>query len=214
MAWRKPSPSARAALVRRLRMAYAGELAAARAYAGHWRSIRGRPGQRDRIREIQQEELDHRAEVGRMLLELGQRPGRLRDAALWCVGTAIAGSCFVGGWYVPMVGAGRIERHNIWEYEEAARLAARAGHQAFVEPLLAMAEVEWDHERFFHGHARGHWLYRHAGAWPDPPAREDIRASFRQGRPPANGPAPSAPRGQRRRRPLEPAPAAKPSEGR
>ncbi|MHB1262785.1 MAG: demethoxyubiquinone hydroxylase family protein [Thermoplasmatota archaeon] len=180
---------ARDAFVRRLRMAYAGELAAARAYAGHWRSIRNHKEAAARIRQIMQEELEHRAHVGRMLLRLGERPSRLRDALMWCVGTAIAGSCFVGGRYIPMVGAGRIERHNIWEYEEAARLAVRAGQGAFVEDLLAMAEVEWDHERFFHEQARGHRLYGRVGAWPDPPARAEIREAFRLGRPPATHPA-------------------------
>jgi rubrerythrin len=164
------SPPARDALVRRLRLAYSGELAAARAYAGHWRSIRGpkRAGQREAIQRIMREELEHRAEVGQMLAGLGHRPSRLRDAAMWCIGTAIAASCFVGGWYVPMYGAGRIERRNIWEYEDAVR---------------AMAEVEWDHERFFHDQVRGHWLHARFGGWPEPGPREEIRASFLRGEP-------------------------------
>jgi rubrerythrin len=180
-------PSPRDALVRRLRLAYAGELAAARAYAGHWRSIRGarRAEQRAAVRRIMREELDHRAAVGRMLAELGHRPSRLRDAAMWCVGTAIAASCFVGGWYIPMYGAGRIERRNIWEYEDAVRLADQAGLQAYAQELLAMAEVEWDHERFFHDQVRGHWLHGRFGSWPEPGPREDIRASFERGLPAA-----------------------------
>lgn len=175
--------SPRAALVHRLRLAYAGELAAARAYAGHWRSIRGRPEQRAMVRRIMREELEHRAHVGTMLAELGHKPSRLRDAAMWCVGTAIAASCFVGGWYVPMYGAGRIERRNIWEYEDAVRLAADAGQGAMAEALLAMAEVEWDHERFFHDQVRSHWLHGRFGSWPEPGPRAEIRASFLRGEP-------------------------------
>ena len=183
-----PEPNeAMEAVVRRLRMAYAGELGAARAYAGHWRSIRRRrPGsqeQRQAIRRIQAEEMDHRAQVGAMLRALGHEPRRLRDAAFWCIGTAIAGSCFAGGWYAPMYGAGRIERRNIWEYEDAARLAVAAGLPDLAEPLLAMAEVEWDHERFFHDRVRGHWLHRWSGSWDDPAPREEIRASFLRGEP-------------------------------
>jgi hypothetical protein len=193
------------AFVRRLRMAYAGELGAARAYAGHWRSIRrGRPGgeaQRQAIRRIQAEEMDHRAQVGAMLRALGHEPGRLRDAAFWCIGTAIAGSCFAGGWYAPMHGAGRIERRNIWEYEDAARLAVRSGRPEWVEPLLAMAEVEWDHERFFHDHARSHWLHARLRGWASPPPREEIRASFQRGEP-APRPKPARPRRERRGVPL------------
>ncbi|MCA1811669.1 MAG: ferritin-like domain-containing protein, partial [Halobacteriales archaeon] len=149
----------REVLVRRLRLAYASELAAARAYAGHWRSVRD-PGQRASIRRIMQEELDHRAGVGGMLHSLGARPGRVRDAAMWCVGTAIAASCFVGGWYLPMYGAGRIERQNIKEYELAARLAVAARLPGMARDLLAMAEVEWDHERYFHDQVRGHRWHR------------------------------------------------------
>jgi rubrerythrin len=178
---------ARDALVRRLRLAYAGELAAARAYAGHWRSIRGRgaarAAQRGRIRQIMAEELEHRREVGRMLGELGHRPSRLRDAAMWCVGTAIAASCFAGGWYAPMYGAGRIERRNIWEYEDAVRLAAGAGLATYAERLLGMAEVEWDHERYFHDLVRSHWLHGRFGSWPEPGPRAEIRASFERGQP-------------------------------
>lgn len=168
---------ARDALVQRLRLAYSGELAAARAYAGHWRSVRN-PDQRASIQKIMGEELAHRERVGEMLVELGARPGWLRDRVMWCVGTLIAASCFVGGWYVPMYGAGRIEKRNIWEYEDAARRAVRAGCPNYVEEFLAMAEVEWDHERFFHDHVRSHWLHRRLGSWQDPPPRDEIRRSF------------------------------------
>jgi hypothetical protein len=184
---------ARDALVRRLRAAYSGELGAARGYAGHWRSLHGRrqADQRADIQRIQREELEHRAHVGRILAELGHRPGRVRDAVFWCIGTAIAASCFVGGWYWPMYGAGRIERRNIWEYEHAARLAVQSGHPGFVEALLAMAEVEWDHERFFHDQVRGHWLHRRLGSWADPSPREEIRASFLRGEPAVKRPVPT-----------------------
>ena len=176
---------ARQELVRLLRRAYSGELAAARAYAGHWRSVRD-PGERQAIRRIQQEELDHRERVGAMLRALGGRPGWLRERLMPLVGLAIAASCFVGGWYVPMYGAGRIERANIREYEVAARKAAAARLPRFAEDLLAMAEVEWDHEAWFHDRVRGHWLHRF-GSWPAPPPRQDIRASFLRDGPPAPG---------------------------
>jgi hypothetical protein len=206
MAGLAPSGQAEAAealeaLVHRLRMAYAGELGAARAYAGHWRSIRRRrPGgeaQRRTIRCIQAEEMEHRAQVGAMLRALGHRPGRLRDAAFWCIGTAIAGSCFAGGWYAPMYGAGRIERRNVWEYEDAARLAARSGRPDLAGPLLAMAEVEWDHERFFHDQVRSHWLHARLGSWASPLPRADLRASFARGEPAAPPRPARARRGRR-----------------
>lgn len=167
----------REALVRGLRHAYSGERAAARAYAGHWRSVRD-ADQRRHIQRIMDEELAHRRRVGEMLRELGGAPGRLRDSWMAVVGTMIAASCFIGGWYVPMYGAGRIERRNIREYEDAARLAAAMGSHGFADELLTMAEVEWDHEQYFHDQVRGHWMHGLVGSWPNPPPKQMIRESF------------------------------------
>ena len=57
-----------------------------------------------------------------------------------------------------MYGAGRLESHNVKEYEDAADLAVVSGHPEFVECLLEMAEVEWDHEAYFRGKVESHWL--------------------------------------------------------
>ena len=62
----------RSALVRLLRLAYSGELAAAYAYAGHWRSVRD-PVEREEIRRIECEELEHRACNLAMLRALSER---------------------------------------------------------------------------------------------------------------------------------------------
>lgn len=94
------------------------------------------------------------------------------------VGRFIAAFCQVGGWFSPMYGAGRLEAQNVREYETAARLALVAGHSSFIEPLLEMAEVEWDHERYFRSHASSHPLWRVMPHWRAPPPRETIRASF------------------------------------
>src|SRR5688572_13476563 len=65
-------------LVRGLRAAHAGEVAAALAYAAHaWRAG---PLPRERIREVEREEWEHRAELARMLFALGSRPLPLRRA--------------------------------------------------------------------------------------------------------------------------------------
>jgi rubrerythrin len=168
--------AARARLVVLLGRAFSGELAAATAYAGHWRSVR-RGAQRDAIRAIEDDERKHRARVGEMLAELGGRPSRLREIRMYLTGFFIAILCFIGGWYVPMYGAGRIERTNIREYEDAARLAFLAGLTDWADELLHMAEVEWDHEKFFHDLVRGHFLHR-LGSWREPPPRAHIRSSF------------------------------------
>ncbi len=167
----------RAALVRLLRLAYSGELAAAYAYAGHWRSVPD-PGERAEIRRIEGEELEHRAGNLAMLQALDERPSRWREAKMAAIGRAIGAFCRIGGWFLPMWGAGRLERRNIVEYEDAARLALLAGLPGMVEDLLRMAEVEWDHEAYFRRKAASHRFARILRIWSAPPERAAIRASF------------------------------------
>jgi hypothetical protein len=64
------------------------------------------------------------------------------------------------------------------EYETAARLAVRAGRPEFVDCLLTMAEVEWDHEQYFRSRVLTHRLASRLPMWPAPPAKSEIRASF------------------------------------
>jgi hypothetical protein len=168
---------ARAKLVRQLQGAYSGELAAGYAYRGHWHSVREGPD-RERIREIEADEWHHRELVGGMLRELGGKPNRLREAVFWCIGRAIGIFCHVGGWFAPMYGAGRLERGNIIEYEEAAVFASECGHQEMVDCILTMAEVEWDHEFFFRSKVVGHPLLRMFHLWEPAPPRETIRGRF------------------------------------
>lgn len=164
-------------LVRLLQMAYSAELAAFIAYHGHERSVRDAV-EKAEIRRIARQELHHRRVVGDLLAALGAAPSAARERWMTCIGRLIWISCFVGGWFVPMYGAGRLERNNIGEYETAARLAIAAGRPDFVDACLEMAEVEWDHEAYFHAKARSHPLSRVFPDWPDPPPRASIRAAF------------------------------------
>src|ERR1043166_7290825 len=124
-------------LVCQLQGAYSGELAAGYAYRGHWHSVRD-TAERERIRAIEAEEWHHRELVGAMLRDLGARPNWRREVVFYCIGKCIAGICHIGGWFVPMYGAGRLERNNIVEYEDAAVYAAACGHEELVDCLLAM----------------------------------------------------------------------------
>ena len=76
-----------------------------------------------------------------------------------------------------MYGAGRLESHNIGEYEDAARYARGCGRSDFVDCLLTMAEVEWDHEAYFRGKVEGHTWTRFIPIWPQPPPKAMIRVS-------------------------------------
>jgi rubrerythrin len=171
-------PFAREQLTFLLQLAYSGELAAIRAYLGHRRSLRDRT-ERAELGKIIRDEVRHRHCLLGQLGELGAAPDPMRERKMERVGRTISTFCLVGGWFFPMYGAGRLESQNIREYEVAARLALVAELRHFVDPLLEMAEVEWDHERYFRTMAGSHPGWRLVPRWPAPPPRDVIRASFR-----------------------------------
>lgn len=169
------SPDAsRLALIGVLRGAYSGELAAAFAYDGHSRSVAD-PVEKADIRRIGEEELQHRERVGRMLSALGAAPDARLERVMGLVGRTISNLCLIGGWFIPMYGAGRLEAGNIEEYETAARLAVAAGLGELADPLLGMAEVEWDHEFYFRTKVGLSAWRKVFPAWRVPGPREHIR---------------------------------------
>ncbi|MFL6245914.1 MAG: demethoxyubiquinone hydroxylase family protein, partial [Thermoanaerobaculia bacterium] len=165
-------------LVRVLRSACSGELAAGYAYRGHWKSLRAGAPARERIRQIEAEEWHHRELVLGLLKELGAKPSVQREMLFFCIGKTIAFLCHLGGWFIPMYGAGKLESSNIREYEHAAKFAQAAGLTHMIDCLLTMAEVEWEHERFFREQIRGHWMLRFFPLWEVPPPKETIRAPY------------------------------------
>ena len=164
-------------LVAILRLAYSGELAAALAYRGHWKSVSDAEDRR-RIRQIEEEEWHHRGLVGNMLRDLGESPGRLREVRAWLIGRTLGLLCHVSGWLAPMYGAGKLESRNVREYEAAARHALACGRDEWVDCLLTMAEVEWEHEAFFRSRVLSHRVGRRLPIWPALPPKEAIRESF------------------------------------
>ena len=164
-------------LIAVLRLAYSGELAAGFAYRGHWKSVAD-ADERERIRQIEMEEWHHREQVGDMLRALGQAPRRLREARAWLIGRTLGVLCHLSGWLLPMYGAGKLESRNVREYESAARAARDCGREEWVECLLTMAEVEWEHEAYFRARVVSHSWGRRLPLWPQPPPKATIRASF------------------------------------
>ena len=167
----------RDALIRVLRSACSGELAAIHAYRGHAASVRSSE-ERERILTIKDEEAHHLEIVLGLLASLESSPSRKRDALFWCIGKTISFLCRIGGWFIPMYGAGRLERSNIVEYEDAARYAQALGRTDMIECLLEMAEVEWEHEKYFRERILGHWMLRVFPIWSAPPPKEKIRAGL------------------------------------
>ena len=164
-------------LIKLLQMAYSAELAAAYAYLGHWKSVKDSE-ERKEIQKIEAEEWQHRKLVGEMLKDLGVEPNKWLEKKFSLIGRFIGLSCFCIGWLAPMYGAGKLERANIKEYEDAARYARDSGHQEFVDCLLTMAEVEWDHEKYFRDKVLSDSWGKKLPIWSKPPPKENIRTSF------------------------------------
>ena len=159
------------------RRAAAGEFGATLAYLGHRASLPHGPD-RALIRGILVDEIRHRRIVLGWLAELGGHPDVKSERKLHRVGSAISAFCRIGGWFLPMVGAARLECDNIIEYEILARLAYHAGLADLIEPMLHLAEVEWDHEFLLRTCAARHPLWRLVRGWPVPPPRASIRERF------------------------------------
>jgi rubrerythrin len=164
-------------LVRILQLAYSGERAAAYAYRGHWKSVAD-AGERSRIKTIEEEEWHHRELVGEMLEKLGSRPERWREAKAVVIGRTLGLLCHLSGWLAPMYGAGKLESGNVKEYEAAARFARDCDRAEFIDCLLEMAEVEWEHENYFRAQVLKHSMARYIPIWQPPPPKEHIRASY------------------------------------
>jgi len=149
--------AARENLIHILQNAYSGEVAAAFAYRGHWRSLRSSV-EKERIKQIEAEEWDHRRRVGEWLEKLDAGPRRAREKVFWTIGKFLGLSCFISGWFMPMYFAGRLESGNSVEYEDAAKFAEELGMNECKGDLLDMARVEVEHEIFFRETVTGHWL--------------------------------------------------------
>ncbi|MDQ3181502.1 MAG: ferritin-like domain-containing protein [Acidobacteriota bacterium] len=149
--------NARQNLIRILQNAYSGELAAAFAYRGHWKSLKD-SAEKEQIKKIEAEEWAHRKNVARWLEKLNAKPRKLREATFWTIGRSLGVLCRVSGWFFPMYFAGRLESQNILEYEEAARFAGELELEECVEEMLEMSRVEAEHEMFFSRTVANHRL--------------------------------------------------------
>ena len=149
---------ARQNLIRILQNAYSGELAAAYAYRGHWKSLEESSKEREKIKQIEAEEWTHREAVGKWLKELNAEPRKIKEAVFWTIGRTLGNVCFLSGWFFPMYFAGRLESGNVKEYEDAAAFAKELEMPQCFDELMEMARVEQEHEDFFRAVVAKHRL--------------------------------------------------------
>lgn len=160
----------RAQLIGILQNAHAGELAAAYAYRGHWRSLRD-PAERAEVARIESTEWHHRNEVFEHLCALGAAPRPHRELLMGAIGRFFGALCLVGGWFAPMYAAGRLEAVNSVEYETARDAAQSLGLAEIEGSVDEMMAEEVRHEVWFGDRCRDHWLLPIASAlftWAPP----------------------------------------------
>ena len=145
-------------LIRILQNAHAGELAAAYAYRGHWKSLKKSASEREHIRKIEREEWEHRENVARWLEKLDAKPNNTRERIFWTIGKIIGLACFVSGWFFPMYFAGRLESGNVQEYVDAAEYAKELEMPECCAEMMEMSRVESEHEEFFRAVVAKHRL--------------------------------------------------------
>jgi rubrerythrin len=147
--------TARQNLIRILQNAHAGELAAAFAYRGHWKSV-GNAAEKEEIKKIESEEWEHRECVRRWLGEFSAEPRRIREGVFWTIGRTLGLLCFASGWFLPMYFAGRLESQNVQEYVDAAEFARELGMTECFDDMMKMSRTEGEHEAFFRAVVAGH----------------------------------------------------------
>jgi demethoxyubiquinone hydroxylase (CLK1/Coq7/Cat5 family) len=150
--------NARENLIRILQNAHAGELAAAYAYRGHWKSLKRGAPEIEHIRKIEAEEREHRENVARWLKKLNAKPNKWRERIFWTIGKTIGAACFVSGWFFPMYFAGRLESQNVQEYIDAAEYAKELEMIDCFDEMMEMSRVEGEHEIFFSQTVAAHRL--------------------------------------------------------
>lgn len=102
-------------LIRSLRKAYSAERAASYAYIGHAGSLKD-PDEIAVVRQIEQDEWDHRKQVGLIMDRYGIKPSGFQEIKYAIIGRFIGLSCYVIGRFMPYFFAGKLESGNVCEY--------------------------------------------------------------------------------------------------
>ncbi len=135
-------------LVCSLRTAYSAEKAAAFAYIGHAGSLRD-PNEKAAVKNIENDEWEHRYQVGKLLEHYGIKPSRWLELKFHVIGRCISASCHVIGRFMPYFFAGKLESGNVCEYFVMIRYFHSLGITEHDDLLYAMGVKEKEHEDYF-----------------------------------------------------------------
>jgi rubrerythrin len=144
-------------LVDLLRQAYSAEKAAAFAYQGHANSVESE-AEKKAIRQIEQDEWQHRAEVFRIMQQYNIQPSRYYELRFQIVGRIISASCYIIGWFMPFFFAGRLESGNVCEYFRMKQFFNTLGIHEHDTILYEMGIKEKEHEVYFSEQIKMHRL--------------------------------------------------------
>lgn len=136
------------ALTDLLQKAYSAEKAAAFAYQGHAGSVKD-PEQKKAIRQIEDDEWNHRKEVLEIMQEYNIPISKLYEIRFHIIGKVISASCYVIGWFMPYYFAGRLESGNVCEYFRLMQYFHELGIKKHDKILFEMGIKEKEHENFF-----------------------------------------------------------------
>lgn len=135
-------------LIRSLQLAYSAEKAAAFAYIGHAESLPD-PDERERVREIEQDEWDHRRHVLEIMDEYDIPISTWHELKFHVIGKVISLSCFAIGRFMPYFFAGRLESGNVCEYLVMLQRFRALGIRKHDALLYEMGIKEKEHEDYF-----------------------------------------------------------------
>jgi len=131
-----------------LKIAYSTELGASTAYGGHAAATRD-PVIAAQIRQVEQDELHHRAAVGEMLRELEIGPLVGLEWLFWIIGSTVAIGCHVWWSWASAFGAAQFEFGGVGDYRRAARAARAVGREDLALRLDHFEAQEAAHRTFF-----------------------------------------------------------------
>lgn len=135
-------------LISSLQKAYSAEKAASYAYQGHRGSLR-KPAEKIAIKEIEDDEWNHRREV-KVIMDHYGIPVSLRNEVKFAViGKFISASCYVIGWFMPFFFAGKLESGNVCEYFRMKQSFNSLGIRKWDAILYEMGMKEKEHEIYF-----------------------------------------------------------------